>query len=104
MKAEPLWTKQQLEDLVHALAQDSAKVIFTDHCLERMAERGVSTIEVMRCLTRGSIVRGPAYSHDHKNIEFRMSEPHPRDIVCVVVAVNPEPEPNQLLTITVWEI
>ncbi|MFJ4142008.1 hypothetical protein [Pseudomonas sp. NPDC089734] len=69
-----------------------------------MVERGVSTIEVIRCLARGSIVRGPTYNHQHKNIEFRMSEPSPRDIVCVVVAVNPEPEPSQLVTITVWEI
>ncbi|AHF70148.1 hypothetical protein PCH70_49950 [Pseudomonas cichorii JBC1] len=38
------------------------------------------------------------------NIEFRMSEPPPRDVVCVVVAIKPEPEPSQLFTITVWEI
>ncbi|MBX8532486.1 DUF4258 domain-containing protein [Pseudomonas cichorii] len=104
MKTEPLWAKQQLEDLVHALAQESSRVVFTNHCLERMVERGISTIEVIRCLRRGVIVRGPTYSHAHMNIEFRMSEPPPRDVVCVVVAIKPEPEPSQLFTITVWEI
>jgi len=103
-QTQPLWTKQQLEDLVHVLARDSAKVVFTEHCLERMAQRGVSTIEVLRCLQRGQVIRGPEYSKDHKNFEFRMSEPYPRDVVCVVVAVKPDPAPNQLFTITVWEV
>lgn len=101
---QPLWTPQQLEDLVHVLARDSAKVVFTEHCLERMRQRGVSTIEVLRCLQRGSIIRGPNYSKDHKSFEFRMSEPPPRDIICVVVAVKPTPAPNMLFTITVWEV
>lgn len=101
---QPLWTKQQLEDLVHVLARDSSKVVFRTHCLERMAQRGISTIEVLRCLRRGEIVRGPTYSQKHKSFEFRMSEPAPRDVVCIVVAVNPDPDPGKLFAITVWEV
>lgn len=35
---EPLWTTQQLEDLVHVLAKNSAKVVITMHCQERMVQ------------------------------------------------------------------
>jgi len=100
----PPWTKDQLEDLVHVLARDSSKVIFTVHCLERMQQRGVSTIEVLRCVSRGSITKGPTYSAKHGSYEFRMSEPHPRDIVCVVVAVKPVVKPGELFAVTVWEV
>jgi hypothetical protein len=100
----PLWTKQQLEDLVHTLAQDSLRVIFREHCLERLAERGVTATEALRCLRRGSITKGPAYSQKHNNFEFRMSELPPRDVVCMVVAVNPITEPGEVFAITVWEL
>lgn len=101
---EPLWTKQQLEDLVHVLALDSSKVVFMNHCLERLDQRGVTAKEALRCLRRGSITRGPTYSEKHKSFEFRMSEPPPRDIVCMVVSVKPVPEPGKLYAITVWEV
>lgn len=102
--SQALWTKQQLEELVHVLAKDSSRVIFTEHCLQRMGQRGVSTIEVLRCLQRGSIVRGPSYSAEHKSFEFRMNEPAPRNVVCIVAAVEPVVAPGQLFAITVWEI
>ncbi|MDG9883586.1 DUF4258 domain-containing protein [Pseudomonas putida CSV86] len=104
MSRQPLWTKQQLEEFVHALARDSARVVFTGHCLQRMEQRGVSTVEVLSCLRRGSIVRGPFYNAGHQSFEFRMSEPAPRDIVCVVAAVKPVAIPGELFAITVWEI
>lgn len=101
---EPLWTRQQLEDLVHVLAQDSSRVIFKEHCLDRLAQRGVTAMEAIRCLRRGQIIRGPTYVQKHKTFEFRMSEPPPRDIVCMVVSVDPVPEPGKLYAITVWEV
>lgn len=104
MSSQPLWTKQQLEAFVHALARDSARVIFTGHCLQRMEQREISTAEVMNCLRRGSIVRKPLYSEEHQSFEFRMSEPAPRDSVCVVAAVKPVAAPGELFAITVWEI
>lgn len=104
MSRQPLWTKQQLEQLVHALARDSARVVFTGHCLLRMEEREISTVEVLSCLRRGVIVRGPAYSMEHQSFEFRMSERAPRNDLCVVAAVKPVAAPGELFAITVWEI
>ena len=101
---EPLWTTQQLEELVHALAKDSAKVVITMHCQERMVQRGISAIEVIRCLRRGSILRPPIYNKVKRSYEFRMSEPAPRDVICVIAAINPIPEPDKLFAVTVWEV
>lgn len=101
---EPLWTTQQLENLVHALANDSARVVITMHCQDRMVQRGISAIEVLRCLRRGVILRKPVYNKVKQNYEFRMSEPAPRDVICVVAAINPIPEPNRLFAVTVWEV
>lgn len=101
---KPLWTTLQLENLVHVLARDSSKVIITIHCHERMVQRGVSAIEVLRCLQRGRIVDEPTYNQKNKHFVFSMSEPSPRDIVRVVAAVEPNPEPGKLFAVTVWEI
>ncbi len=100
----PLWSPQELEKLVHALARDSSRVIMTEHFLERLAERGVTVGEALRCLQRGAIIKGPTYSVEHKSFEFRMCEPAPRDIVCVVAAVRPIPDPGETIAITVWEV
>jgi hypothetical protein len=101
---QPPWTRRQLEELVHVLALDSSRVIFREHCLERLFERGVTTVEALRCLRRGSICKGPTFNATHQNFEFRMSEVPPRDVVCMVVAVKPNPEPGELFAITVWEV
>lgn len=101
---QPLWSRQQLEDLVHVLAKDSSKIFFTNHCMQRLALRGVTMGEALRCLQRGSIVRGPSYSQAHNSFEFRMCEPPPRDVVCMVVSVQPVVKPGQLFAITVWEV
>lgn len=100
----PLWSPQQLEDLIHVLARDSSRVVMTDHFLERLAERGVTVGEALRCLQRGAIIKGPTYSAQHESFEFRMCEPAPRDIVCVVAAVKPVLDPGEMIAITVWEV
>lgn len=101
---KPLWTMQQLEDLVHVLARNSSKVVITLHCQERMVQRGVSAIEVLRCLQRGRVLDEPIYNQKNKHFVFKMSEPAPRDVVCVVAAVEPNPEPGKLFAVTVWEV
>lgn len=104
MSSQPSWTKQQLEAFAHALAKDSARVIFTEHCLQRMEQREISTAEVMNCLRRGRIARDPVYKEAHQSFEFRMSGSAPRDVICVVAAVKPVAAPGELFAITVWEI
>lgn len=101
---DPLWTTLELENLVHVLARDSAKVVFTLHCHQRMAERGVSAIEVLRCLQRGNVLDVPIYNRKNRHFVFQMAEAAPRNIVKVVAAVDACPGPDKLFAVTVWEV
>lgn len=44
---------EALEAIIHEIAQTTANVYFTDHCRERLDQRGVTLIEAIRCLRRG---------------------------------------------------
>ena len=101
---EPKWSRIELENLVHTIARDSERVVFTTHFLERMELRGVTAGEALRCLQRGSIVEGPTYNPAHKSYEFRIIEPWPRNVVCVVAAVKPVADPGEVVAVTVWEV
>ncbi|MCY1436938.1 hypothetical protein D9M71_530790 [compost metagenome] len=93
-----------LERLIHLIAQDSSNVRFTVHCQERLAQRGVTLLEALRCLRRGNIQRPPAFNADKGSWEFRMSEAPPRDIVCLVGAICLDPLTHKVVAITVWEV
>ncbi|MBV0932374.1 DUF4258 domain-containing protein [Marinobacterium weihaiense] len=55
----PLSVKQAKE-ILSTVAQDSSRVIFTDHAEQRMYERDISRVDVLRVLSTGKIVEGPA--------------------------------------------
>jgi hypothetical protein len=46
--------------LMRELARDSGYVVFTDHALKRMRQRHVTPRAVLECLSKGTIVEGPA--------------------------------------------
>lgn len=48
----------RLTESIRFLARDSDHVILTDHAIERMEERGIADIDVLRVLRAGSI-KGP---------------------------------------------
>ncbi|WP_339490205.1 DUF4258 domain-containing protein [Pseudomonas sp. EL_65y_Pfl2_R95] len=104
MSKKPPWTRQQLEKRVHLLAQDSNAVVFSEHSIERLYQRGITLTEALRCLRRGSIIKGPSFSAEHWTFVFRMAEPPPRGIACMVVAVSPSLELTELFVVTVWEV
>lgn len=97
-------SRAELAALVSEIAQDSKNVFVTDHCNIRMEERGVTWIETIRCLRRGSIDDEPEYDHEHGNWKFKMRELPPRDIVCVVAAIRLDPESREVVAITVYEV
>lgn len=45
----------QLEAMVHKAAMDSANVKFGTHALERMDERGITTLDALRVLKSGHL-------------------------------------------------
>lgn len=100
----PQMSRRELEDHVHDVAIESKNVVITDHCDLRMEERGITWTEALRCLRRGLILEDPTYNAEHNTWEFRMAEPPPRDIVCLVAAVCLDPIAREVIAITVYEV
>ena len=64
-------TAKTATQMVRTLAADSSQVFFTKHAEDRMKARKVTRMQVLRCLTKGLIVEGPAKSVKG-NWEFRL--------------------------------
>jgi hypothetical protein len=45
---------------VRALAGSSENVVFTNHARKRMRQRGITDLQVLEVLRRGSVAEGPA--------------------------------------------
>lgn len=52
-------TPNRATAIINETSQDTAQVILGDHALERMAERGISDIEVYRILQNGLVHNEP---------------------------------------------
>ena len=55
----PLQT-QQASKILKATAENSSRVIFTHHAIERMCQRGISQLDVLRILKTARITKGPS--------------------------------------------
>lgn len=98
-------SKEALGALVNDLATRSADdVIITKHCELRMDERGITRRETWTCLRRGCVCSEPTFNADYGTWEFKFQEPPPRDIICVVVAVQLDPVSNTIYALTVYEV
>jgi len=97
-------SKEELGALVNKLALHADNILITKHCELRMEERGITRREAWTCLRRGSVASQPSYNPDFGTWEFRFQEPPPRDIVCVVVAVQLDPQSNTIYALTVYEV
>jgi len=98
-------TVEALGAHVNSIATNCADdVIITKHCELRMEERGITRRETWTCLRRGSVCSSPEYNPDFGTWEFKFQEPPPRDVVCVVVAVQLDPTNNTIYALTVYEV
>lgn len=52
-------SETQAKKVLRACAASSEKVFFTTHAQERMVKRGISRVDVLRVLERGSLIEGP---------------------------------------------
>lgn len=88
--------------LVAGIARDSAGVFFTRHAEQRMSERGITRVQVLRCLTHGRITEGP-YKDIHGNWKLTMSVASADDVITVVTALDwQESRGNYAIIITTW--
>jgi len=94
-------TPDRARKLIKEIAEDSSRVIFTAHAEKRMRQRKISRIQVMRCLTHGRVIEGPAPSIKG-NWEMKMEVMSAGEIVTVVVALEKDDAGNYAVIITVF--
>lgn len=49
----------QMEATIRAVAADSRNVLFGEHALDRMEERGITTLDALRVLKKGNMAQPP---------------------------------------------
>lgn len=95
----------QLTELVNRKAVEKIDdILITKHCELRMEERGVTRREIWTCLRRGNVCSDPGFNPDYGSWEFKFQEPAPRNIVCVVLAVQFDEAGEALFALTVYEV
>ncbi|EJN1504481.1 TPA: DUF4258 domain-containing protein [Pseudomonas aeruginosa] len=95
----------KLTELVNAKAVENADdILITKHCELRMDERGINRREVWTCLRRGCVCSEPTFDTDKGSWTFKFQEPAPRNIICVVVAVQFDESGEALFVLTAYEV
>lgn len=84
--------------VLREIAQDSARVIFTDHAQKRMRKRKVSPMQVLTCLQRG-IVSEPVALDVHGNWKLTVAHRVAGKDLNVAVAID---LPKRAIVITVF--
>lgn len=87
--------------LLKEISAHSERVFFSDHVLERMQERGITIIQVLRCLSHGVFVEEP-----HRNVKgnWQMTVKclTAGRIVTTAVALDNDENGNYSIIITVY--
>ena len=94
-------TPARAKKLLKEIAEDSSRVFFTRHAEKRMRERKITRTQVVRCLTHGRIVEGPAPSIKG-NMEMRLEVMSAGEIVTTVAALETDSSGDMAIIITVF--
>ena len=86
---------------IREAAQDSARVIWTKHVLDRMKERRISTNQVLTVLRQGVIIEGPARGV-RANWECTVEYFVAGDRITVVVAIEVYDPRNPVILVTTY--
>ncbi|PHS73498.1 MAG: hypothetical protein COB22_02060 [Cycloclasticus sp.] len=89
------------KNLIKKIAKDSSRVIFTKHAEKRMCTRKITRTQVLKCLTHGHIVEGPALSIKG-NMEMKIEVMSAGEIIAVVTALEKDELGNFVVIITVF--
>ena len=79
--------KNRIVPLIRFLAEDDSKVYFSDHAMNRMKERGITTLEVISCLKNGLVIEQP-HNDVHGNWRCTLQHNVSGDKVNAVAAVD----------------
>ncbi len=92
-----------LLEQIRGYAADSENVAFSNHALERMEERDITDVEVIRVLQQGSIAGSPWVEERKGDMACKVVQRQPcgRSIGVVTIIITPQ---GRLLVKTVeWE-
>ena len=92
-------TKHQAHDLLRRI--EDSRVFITNHAKDRMAERGVTRVQVLRCLKRGTITEGPYQDLAHGSWKLNVEAYTAGDLLTVVAAVNADENGERIIVVTV---
>ena len=94
---------RKVVERVHATAEDSDRIQWTDHARERMEERDVTSRQVLETLRRGKRIGLPQREDDEWKIT--LEKHHAGRRIGVVGRMNvptTEDEKDELIVVTVW--
>lgn len=91
-----------IEEATHEIrrrAEDSNNIIFTKHAFQRMDERDLDQLEVIKCLRRGTVHDEPERENESKPYKYKMDFRNGRTNNSVVVTIEAR---CNLLIVTVY--
>lgn len=93
-------TPHQAKAILKELASDGRRVYFTRHTEERMIEREITRVQVLRCLQHGSFEEEPARDA-RGNWAMRLKLFTAGEYIRVAVAIDQDQDGNFAVVITV---
>ncbi|MDQ7015577.1 MAG: DUF4258 domain-containing protein [Gammaproteobacteria bacterium] len=95
-------TERKALEIVRDIAEhNTARVATTNHAKQRMRERGITRLDILRCLMHGKIIEGP-YRSARGNWEFKMCSLESGERVQVVAALENDGNGNLVIIITTF--
>ena len=103
-KAIPFPTERRwVVERVHAIAEHTDRIQWTDHARERMGERDITSRQVLETLRRGRRVRLPQREEGEWKIILEKHHAGRRiHVVARMIVPTMEGEKDELRVVTVW--
>ncbi|SEN71670.1 DUF4258 domain-containing protein [Nitrosomonas marina] len=95
-------TPQKAKQIISKLAEDSGRVFILSHAEERMVERDITRMQVIRCLKHGVIVEGPyrdiKFGLWRQTLEVRTAG----NVISVVASLDRDDKGDYIVVVTVF--
>jgi len=85
MDLTPDLARRLLKEIAGA---DDGRVYFADHAEEKMTQRRITRMQVIRCLKSGRIAEGPYWDHEYDDWKVNMEVMSAGNVIGVVAALD----------------
>jgi len=94
-------TPHSARPIIKTIAEISSRVFFTPHSIRRMEERGITRLQILRCLKSGRVTEGSSRNMTG-NWEMRMEGVPLGEEIATVIELAHDAEGNRILVITTF--